>query len=188
MYNLDRRANNAVYVNREYQLKGKQNDLLTRWLAPILNGAVADIHITSHGSDWLFAAFSVFGLATLVLLGLTFAKPKNLTFHYLLSIALFVTALDYFAQASDLSFVPIPVEFHRSRSTVAGNARQIWYSRYIDWFITFPLFELALLLAARSNVQQVLFTIALQWIAIVSWLVAALIETRYKWAYFAFGV
>jgi len=112
---------------------------------------------------------------------------KNRTFHYLLTIVLFVTALDYFAQASDLGSVPIRVEFQRSESRVAGITRQIWYTRYIDWFITFPLIELALLLAARVDLPRLLFTLSLQIIAVVGFLVAALIPSRYKWSYFAFS-
>jgi bacteriorhodopsin len=35
----------------------------------------------------------------------------------------------------------IPVEFQRTRATVQGNDREIFYVRYIDWFITVSLLK-----------------------------------------------
>jgi len=169
---LTTRRNSAVYVN-----------------PPVLQGRVADIHITEHGSDWLWAAFSIFGLAFLVLLGLTFRKPAtHRAFHYILAVVLFVTAVDYYSMASNLSFVPIPVEFQRSRHTVAGATRQIWYSRYIDWFISDALIWIALLTIARAPWQQTLYIVLLTWVTVICGLIGALVPTRYKWGYFVFGI
>jgi bacteriorhodopsin len=41
--------------------------------------------------------------------------------------------------ASNLGWTGIQVEFQRSNAKVAGNIRQIFYVRYIDWVITTPL-------------------------------------------------
>jgi len=168
---LEKRRNGAVYTN-----------------PPVLQGRVADIHITEHGSDWLWAAFCIFGLSFLLVLGLSHRKPvTHRAFYYILSAVLFITALDYYAMASDLGFVPIPVEFQRTRHTVAGAARQIWYSRYIDWFITDALLWVAMLIVARAPWQQTLFIILLNWIVVVCGLLGALTSTRYKWGWFTFG-
>jgi len=157
--------------------------------APILQGQVADIHITEHGSDWLWAAFSIFALSFLIVLGLSHRKPvTQRAFYYILSAVLFIASLDYYAQASNLGFVPIPVEFQRTRHTVSGTSRQIWYSRYIDYFITDALLWLAILLVARAPWQQILFIILLTWVTIVGGLLGALTPSRYKWGWFTFAV
>jgi len=167
-----KRRNNAVYTD-----------------PPVLEGRVADIHITEHGSNWLWAAFSLFGLGTLILLFLSFRRPySHRVFFFILTLVFFVSTLDYYALASNLGFAPIPVEFHRSRHTVAGNVRQIWYSRYIDWFITWPLLITALLLTARAGWHRVLFSVVLTWITVVTWLAGALTPTIYKWGWYAFGL
>ena len=41
--------------------------------------------------------------------------------------------------ASNLGYAAIPVEFTRSNPKVAGVLREIFYVRYIDWFVTTPV-------------------------------------------------
>lgn len=166
------KRNNAVYTN-----------------PPVLDGRIADIHITERGSSWLWAVFSIFGLSTLVLLALTFIRlPSTRTFHYLLSIVLLVTTLDYFAQASDLGFVPIQVEFVRRHHTVAGSTRQIWFARYIDYFITVPLLLTTILLISRASWPKIIFVIFFSWTTTVTWLLGALTTSSYKFGFFVFGL
>lgn len=169
---LAKRRNNAVYTNPS-----------------VLQGRVADIHITERGSNWLWAVFSLFGLGTIVLLFLSFKRPfSHRVFFFILTLVFFITTLDYYALASNLGFAPIPVEFQRSRHTVSGDVRQIWYSRYIDWFTTWPLLITALLLTARAGWHRIMFAVVMTWIMVVSWLAGALTPTRYKWGWYTFGV
>jgi len=169
---LQKRRNNAVYTN-----------------PPVLQGSVADIHITERGSNWLWAVFSIFAVSTLVLLGLTLRRPvTHRVFHYILTLALLVATLDYYALASNLGFVPIPVEFQRSHRTVSGSIRQIWYCRYIDWFISTALLWLAILLVARAPWEKILFVLVLDWITVAVGLAGALTPTVYKWGWYAFGL
>ena len=88
---------------------------------------------------------------------------------------------------SNLGFTPIAVEFHRSDPKVAGNYRSIYYARYIDWFITTPLLLLDLLLTAGMPWPTILWVIMVDEIMVITGLIGALIDNRYKWAYFAFG-
>jgi len=88
---------------------------------------------------------------------------------------------------SNLGFTPIRVEYFRSDPEVAGTYRSIYYARYIDWFITTPLLLLDLLLTAGMPWPTTLFIIAIDEIMIVTGLIGALIDNRYKWAYFTFG-
>ena len=63
-----------------------------------------------------------------------------------------VASIAYFTMASNLGYAAIPVEFMRSNSKVSGVLREIFYVRYIDWFVTTPVsftrsFDLAALTA-----------------------------------------
>jgi len=165
------KRNNAVAVN-----------------PPTLLGRVADIHITEHGSSWLWAAFTLFAIATIVFLGLGYTKPQtDRIFHYLTAGITMVATIAYFSLASDLGFAPIPVEFQRGSHHVSGRVRQVFYVRYIDWFITTPLLLLDLLLTSGLPWQRILFTVLVDWVMIITGLVGALTTTRYKWGYFTFG-
>jgi bacteriorhodopsin len=88
---------------------------------------------------------------------------------------------------ANLGFTPIQVEFPRSDPKVAGTFRSIYYVRYIDWFITTPLLLLDLLLTAGMPWPTILWVIIVDEIMIITGLVGALIDNRYKWAYFTFG-
>jgi len=154
---------------------------------PSLNGVFADIHITNRGSDWLWTVFSIFSLSAFVFLGLGFRKPAtDRVFHYITTAIVIVAAIAYFTMASDLGFVPVAVEYHRG-GKVAGNLRQVFYVRYIDWAITTPLLLLDLLLTAGLPWQHILFTILMDLAMVICGLIAALVTSIYKWAYFAFG-
>ena len=88
---------------------------------------------------------------------------------------------------SNLGWAAIPVEFRRSNPRVGGAMRQIFYVRYIDWFLTTPLLLLDLLLTCRLPWPTILYTISMNEIMIVTGLVGALVPTRYKWGFFTFG-
>jgi bacteriorhodopsin len=89
--------------------------------------------------------------------------------------------------ASDLGFVPIPVEWQRG-GKVSGTLRQIFYTRYIQWFITTPLLLLDLLLTAGVPWSQILFTVFMGQGMIVSRLFAALVPSTYKWGYYTMSL
>jgi bacteriorhodopsin len=133
---LGKRSNTAVAVNRKNLTVAPLHPLhiSNSHSAPSLQGTLADIHITQHGSDWLWAAFAIFSTATIVFLVLGHRKPAtDRIFHYITAGITMVAAIAYFSLASDLGFAPIPVEFVRSNPRVAGMVRQVFYVRYIDW-------------------------------------------------------
>ncbi|KAF2034448.1 family A G protein-coupled receptor-like protein [Setomelanomma holmii] len=172
------RANDAVSVNSN-----------------TVNGRTADISITSHGSDFYFAICAAMTLSGFCFIGLAFRKQrKDRLFHYLTAAVVFVAAIAYFTMGSNLGFTPIQVEYARSNPKVAGTYRSIFYVRYIDWFITTPLLLLDLLLTAGMPWPTVLFIIVVDEIMltghfcrIITGLVGALVTSKYKWGYFAFG-
>ena len=93
-----------------------------------VNPPASPIDITTHGSDWLWAVFSVFLLSDLIFVAWsTFALPRGQrVFHHLAVIILTVGSIAYFAMASDLGSTPVAVEFTRSSPGEAGPVRAIW--------------------------------------------------------------
>jgi hypothetical protein len=135
-----------------------------------VNGRTADIAITTHGSDFYFAICAV--------MARTYFYP--------------IFALHPLTLSPVSGFAFIGLAFRRSRRDrlfprVAGNNRAIYYVRYIDWFITTPLLLTDLMLTAGMPWPTLLWVIVVDEIMIITGLIGALLETRYKWAYFVFG-
>lgn len=153
-----------------------------------VNGVRADIAITTDGSDLYFAICAAMGFAGFAFVGLAFRKQRSdRLFHYITAAVTFVACIAYFSMGSNLGFVPIAVEFSRSDPVVRGNFREIFYVRYIDWFITTPLLLADLLLTAGMPWPTVLWVILVDEIMVVTGLVGALVVSSYKWAYFTMG-
>ena len=147
------------------------------------------IAITTHGSDFYFAICAAMGVAGFAFLGLAFRKNRrDRVFHYITAAVVFVACIAYFTMGSNLGFTPIPVEYQRSNPVVRGVNRSIYYVRYIDWVITTPLLLLDLMLTAGMPWPTILWTLLVDEIMIITGLVGALVASRYKWAYFVFGV
>ncbi|KKY22067.1 putative opsin-like protein [Diplodia seriata] len=153
-----------------------------------INPGTADIAITTRGSDWYWTVTAVMALFTFIFTGLALTKPRqNRIFHYITAAVTMTAAVAYFSMASNLGWTPIDVEFRRSDSRVRGVTREIFYVRYIDWFITTPLLLMDLLLTAGMPWPTLLWVIFVDWVMIVTGLVGALVQSTYKWGYFAFG-
>lgn len=153
-----------------------------------VNGRTADIAITTSGSDWYWTVCAVMTVATLAFSGMALTKRRSdRIFHYITAGVTLVAAIAYFTMASNLGFTPIEVEFKRSQANVSGLYREIFYVRYIDWFITTPLLLLDLLLTAGMPWPTILWTILVDEVMIVTGLVGALVTSSYKWGYFVFG-
>lgn len=60
--------------------------------------------------------------------------------------------------------------------------------RYIQWFITFPLLLLELLLATGLSLSDIFTTLFMSIVLVITGLVAALVPSTYKWGYYTFGV
>ncbi|SOV09336.1 related to YRO2 - putative plasma membrane protein, transcriptionally regulated by Haa1p [Ustilago sp. UG-2017a] len=156
-----------------------------------VNPTVADIDITTAGSDWLWAVFSVMaacGLGTMVW-SLKVSRGER-AFHYLSAAILATASVAYFSMASDLGSTPINVRFlHYGPDSVNGMrpTRSIWYVRYIDWTITTPLLLLELLLLSGLPLSTIFIAIFFDLVMIITGLVGALVESTYKWGYYTMG-
>lgn len=123
-----------------------------------------------------------------IFIGLALRKPRrDRIFHYITAAVVFTAAIAYWTMGSNLGFTPIQVEYQRSNPRVHGLYREIFYVRYIDWFITTPLLLLDLLLTAAMPWPTIFFVIFVDWVMIITGLVGALVRTDYKWGYFVIG-
>lgn len=153
-----------------------------------VNGGFAQIAITTRGSDWYWTVCAVMTVATFAFIGLSLTKPRqDRIFHYITAGVTMVAAIAYFTMGSHLGFTPIDVEFERSNPKVAGVNREIYYVRYIDWFITTPLLLMDLMLTAAMPWPTTAWVILIDEVMIVTGLVGALVSSSYKWGYFVFG-
>ncbi|THH18897.1 hypothetical protein EW146_g2184 [Bondarzewia mesenterica] len=154
------------------------------------NPPTANLHISTHASDWLWTVFCLMALSFLIVLVRSFMRPKNFIFHQFALIILITASLAYFSMASDLGHAPITVEFNRSH--VGPITRNIFYVRYIQWFINAPLIILLLFIGTGfplgiplgHTFSPIFFTE----VAVIGGLVGAVVHSTYKWGYYVFGV
>ena len=112
----------------------------------------SDINITVHGSNWYWAVTAVMAASTIVFMGLSFRIPRcDRIFHYITASITLVASIAYFTMASNLGYAAIIVEFQRSNPVVRGVYREIFYVRYIDWFVTTPVSVLILPVVAGAH-------------------------------------
>lgn len=112
-------ANNAINVNTNTQ-----------------NGKHVEEAITEWGSDWYYAICSVMGAAAIGILGASFLKPRSDRVFFYLCAAICTTAcIAYYAMGSNLGWTPIDNEWVRNIPGVDGRNREIFYARYIDWYV-----------------------------------------------------
>jgi len=147
-----------------------------------INPPVGEHHLVTHGSDWLWAVTALYVFFLLIVVGHAYtARSGEKIFHYLFTISLFVGSIAYFTMASDLGNVPIQT------STGDSGTRQIFYARYINWFVGWTPILIAVGLISGVSWATIIYNIGLSWIWIASWLSGALVATHYKWGFFAFG-
>ncbi|KAI1760789.1 bacteriorhodopsin [Hypoxylon sp. FL1150] len=154
-------------------------------------GRHANLEITNHGSDWYYAISAAMGVSTLIFMALAYRKPQqDRVFHYITACITAVACIAYYAMGSNLGQVPIQAEFIRpgNRWVRPAGTREIFYARYIDWAITTPLLLLDLLLTAGVPTPTILATLFVDEIMIVTGLIGALTQTRFKWGFWTFGV
>ncbi|KAK7693384.1 hypothetical protein QCA50_002952 [Cerrena zonata] len=148
-----------------------------------INPPNANLNISRAGSDWLWAVFSVMGLSLLVAIALDWMRPRGTrVFHQIAVVVLTTASITYFSMASDLGATPVAVEFRDQ-----GETRQIWFVRYIQWFITLPLLLLTVLLLTGLSLADILTVVFMGIVLVITGLIGALVPSTYKWGYYTFG-
>ncbi|KAH8810589.1 heat shock protein 30 [Xylogone sp. PMI_703] len=151
-----------------------------------INPPTADNNLTVGGSDWLWAVTAVYIFILLAVVGTQFfARNGERIFHYLFIVSLLVGSVTYFAQASDITGIPVRQVNQISRHP---GTRQIFFARYINWFVGWVPLIIAIGLFSGVSWATIVYNIALMWIWVASWLSGAYVETTYKWGFFAFGL
>ncbi|ODV79104.1 family A G protein-coupled receptor-like protein [Suhomyces tanzawaensis NRRL Y-17324] len=167
-----------------------------------------DIHLTNHGSDWLWAVFAIFAVLSIVnafLYGLTNAKTNGLK-KTLLIYPLFISsvmAFAYFSYASNLGYAGVPTEFNHVTTSRGLDVRQIFYAKYIGWFLSWPfvltIFEISTHTLEYTNASSDFLTKAITLfqglitkflfteVFVLGLLIGSLIESTYKWGFFTFS-
>lgn len=157
----------------------KRNDAL------LDNGPqLGDRRLSENGSSWLWAVFSLYAVSLFAVLLLSL-RPRGgeRIFHHLFTIALLVGTLAYFAMASGLGYVVVQQANQVSR----GLTRQIYWPKYVNWVVSFPVIAMALGLISGVSWTTIIYYVFLTWTWIISYLIAAFVRTNYKWGFFAFG-
>lgn len=169
------------------------------------------IHITEHGSDWLWAVFTLFTVFFLIH-GFLYASPvfkqdvikKNLILVPFVTNA--VLSIAYFTYASNLGYASQVAEFTHVTTGDGNYTRQIFYTKFIGWFVAWPAALLAITIAT-STLSEDFTTDAYQNLAgvvtvfsafivkifatevfVLGLLIGSLIHSTYKWGYFVFAV
>lgn len=166
-----RGGNQAVTINKPYNV---------------------DIHITKNGSSWFWAAFCIFTALAMLVIILMFRKPANERLFYYTGFApVMFMALNYFTLASNLGWIPVKVKYkHATTASEHGHlgTRQVFYSRYIGWFMAFPWPIIQASLLGNTPLWQIAFNIGLTEIYVVVMLFGAVVHTTYKWGYFVIAI
>ncbi|KAK3313058.1 heat shock protein 30 [Apodospora peruviana] len=144
-----------------------------------------DQHLTTNGSNWLWALTAVFLLSFLAFFVLSL-RPRHgeRIFHYLFAIALLVGGITYFAQASDLAW-RLTSQANNAQYDLA--TRQVFWAKYIFWVVAFPAIIIALGLLSTASWASIFYNVFLAWVWIICYLVSAFTTSNYKWGFFAFG-
>jgi bacteriorhodopsin len=127
------------------------------------------------------------GLLLLVVIAWTYmTNPRRRIFHYFAISILTVTTIYYFIMASDLGGAAVPVEF-REHGFV-GRTRQVFYARWVGYFINFSLIFFALLLMSGVGWASILFTIGLVMLWTTMFLIGMFVHSLYKWGFFVIAI
>lgn len=170
-----------------------------------VNKADVGIGITTHGSDWYWSCFSVFALFALLhaTLFIIFHKSssrerRNKAMYHVGPLSSnAVLAFAYYTLASNLGWAGVVTEFKHIR--IGDDTRQIFYARYIGWFLAYPgllysfeLNSLAQNILSTSDYIHMFQTLFLQVcsaeVFVVGILIGSIIHSSYKWGYWTFAV
>ncbi|KAK7202384.1 hypothetical protein BZA70DRAFT_286230 [Myxozyma melibiosi] len=144
-----------------------------------------NISLVSHGSDWYWTAFSIMVVTAICYAATSFKVPRRERFFHYTSIAAAIFAsVTYFSLASNLGWTGVETEFSHYQ---AGGIRQVFYARYIGWFLAAPLLVMNIAFFSGLNWVTALFMAALTEVYVVCGLIASLVPSSYKFGYFTMG-
>ncbi|KAF8534851.1 hypothetical protein BDD12DRAFT_894898 [Trichophaea hybrida] len=151
------------------------------------NQPIANNNITTHGSDldWAICALHAFLLLS-VIVWTYMTNPRRRVFHYFAISILSVATIYYFVIASNLGGAAVPVEFRGGN--ILNRTRQVFYARWVGYFINFSLIWFALLLMSGVGWASILFTLGLNMLWASMFLIGMFVRSSYKWGFFVIAV
>lgn len=189
---VKRAGNQAVHINRPHDL---------------------DFHITKRGSDWLWTVTSVFGffaVCYVVIFFVTQVRERPGLTRYALAAPFLIAFFEFFAYftyASDLGWTGTNAEFHhvkvdRPITNQSPGVRQVFYCKYVAWFLSWPILlflqDLTTMstsdrdsLSNTTSVLDLIHSLLVQifghYFWVIALLVGALIPSTYRWGYWTIG-
>jgi bacteriorhodopsin len=145
-----------------------------------INPPAGDEYLSVNGSNWLWAVTAIYTVSLIAVFCHSFmARAGEKIFHYMFTIALLVGAISYFAQASDLGWSLVATE--------DNTLRQIFFAKYINWVVSFPVMAVAMGLLSGVPWATIIYNVFLAWTWQISYLCCVYTTTSYKWGFFGFG-
>lgn len=127
----------------------RRNDVLSH------NPPIANNNLTSHGSSWCWAVCALHAFLLLGMIAWTYTtNPRRRAFHYFSTAILLVATIYYFVLASNLGGHGVVVEFRHYG--LARRTREVFWVRWIGYFINFSLIFFALLLLSGVGWASIL--------------------------------
>jgi bacteriorhodopsin len=118
--------------------------------------------LSVNGSDWLWTVTAIYVVSFLGFFALSFAaRQGEKIFHYLFTIALLVGSIAYFAMASDLGYRLVA---QVDSSSSLAITRQIFWPKYVNWVVSFPVIITALGLLSGVPWATIVYNIFLSWV------------------------
>lgn len=140
-------------------------------------------NITNHGSNLDWAICVLHALLLLGVIAWTYTtNPRRRVFHYFAIGILTVTTIYYFIMASDLGGAAVLVQFRGGNIT--NRTRQVFYVRWVGYFINFALIWFALLLMSGVGWASILFTVGLSMLWASMFLIGMFVRSSYKWGFY----
>ncbi|CCD27267.1 opsin family protein NDAI_0K00760 [Naumovozyma dairenensis CBS 421] len=163
-----------------------------------------DFHITKRGSDWLWAAFAVFGCFLVIyLLSYIYIETKkqaNNLIRYSIASVLLLSLFEFFhffTYASNLGWAGVQAEFDHLHvdtpiTELTPGVRQVFYEKYVAWALVWPCWIFFVELANSSistanpigtdgtnvlSAMDLIHSMLSQIVGTVFWVVALLIGT-----------
>lgn len=132
-----------------YSFLERRNSVLSH------NPPIANNNLTSHGSSWCWAVCALHAFLLLGMIAWTYAtNPRRRAFHYFSTAILLVATIYYFVLASNLGGHGVPVEFRHHG--LVRRTREVFWVRWIGYFINFSLIFFALLLLSGVGWASIL--------------------------------
>ncbi|KAL1956077.1 hypothetical protein VTO42DRAFT_7672 [Malbranchea cinnamomea] len=170
------------------------DSFLSRTAADTINAAAKYKPILEEASGvgrrglWVVAILMLLSSLVFYILGARVLVQKRL-FHVLVSLITTISFLTYFAMTmgGGITYTHAVVRHHHKEApdTVQDIFRQLFWVRWINWGLTFPLILINLALLAGLNGASLLVAVSANLVMLVAGLVSILFEARGKtWAWY----